>query len=235
MATFKQFGTVGDVGTAASVTARALALAAFATSCRSRPAEAPASKELMQPIVFAAPDCVRDGPSVTLLRAYTSRCGKGDACVWVDERVRNPTDRTLFVSVDGSTQFSAYVTSIRILRKAKNGVAPVWEILGEDQNYLAQVPAHADVTLRGVYLGFRSRSLESEYQNAFFDRVVVDHLQHLEWIETALPRTGDFDLAWLHTPAVDSTALSVRDREAVDIDVWCMQTIPITFESAPSP
>lgn len=209
-----------------------LALAVLAESCRPRQAEAPQWTEPKEPVLIVAPNCAAEGPSATLLRASTSRCGKGDTCVWVDERIQNPTDRTFLLPIDGETLFTADVTSLRILRSSEAGAVPVLELFGRGLNRLVQLPTHADVTLRNVYLGFRSHTVRRDYQVTFFDSVVVNHRRHLESLPIALPRTGNLDLAWLHSYGVAWDALPVHDREPVDVHARCMQTIPVVFDSA---
>ncbi len=84
-------------------------------------------------IDLGAPRCGEAGPAVEILQARRVSCGKGDTCTLLDQRIRNPEDRALWLLVDTTSDFAGYLESVRILRPWDAAAPPVWEFSG--QNY----------------------------------------------------------------------------------------------------
>ncbi len=180
-------------------------------------------------IDLGAPRCGEAGPAVEILRARRVSCGKGDTCTLLDQRIRNPEDRALWLLVDTTSDFAGYLESVSILRAWDAAAPPVWEFSGQNYHQAFRVAPGADIAVRNVeYLGPRQK-----LRVVFFDQIVLGYDRHIDWLtrEGLMPVHGDFDMQWLHGSSYDSKPLfPLEGRERVSLGKWCEQTIPVPDE-----
>ena len=181
------------------------------------------------PIELGAPKCCEAGPSVQILRAHRVRCGKGDTCTLLDQRIRNPEDRALWVLIDARREFSGYLESVRILHARYASSPPAWAFSGQNYHQALRVPPGADIIVRNV----EYRGSLREFRAVFFDRIALNHDRHIDWRtpDGVMPAHGDFGMQWLSRSDYESKELyPLEGKERVALGKWCTQTVPVTDE-----
>lgn len=203
-----------------------LAVGVVGVSCA---APQPTFEPVIVPIDLGAPRCCEKGPSVQILQAGRVRCGKGDECTRLDQRIRNPEDRALWLLVDGSSDFSGYLESVSILHERHAAGPPAWAFSGQNYHQAFRVPPGADIIVRNVeYFG-----LLTKFRAVFFDRIALNNDRHIDWLtpEGVMPARGDFDMQWLRHSEYESKPLfPLEGRERVSLGKWCEQTVPVPAE-----
>jgi hypothetical protein len=219
----------------ASATPLALSLALAACSgprvtCLPVPAPAAAFTPVVVPIEYVAPTCSDGGPSVEILRAHRFRCGKGNTCTSLDQRIRNPEDRALWLMLDSETEFSGYVESVRVVRARLGDGAPVWSFSGQNVNLAFRILPGTDVVVRNV----EYTEPLTEFRAAFVDRIALNYDQHFDWSERdgALPLRGEVDARGINGAITDYDGHDVArldGKERVSLDTWCVRTVPVVI------
>lgn len=189
----------------------------------------PTFEPVIVPVDLGAPRCCEGGPSVQILQTRRIRCGKGDECTLIDQRIRNPEDRPLWLLVDASSDFSGYLKSVSILHPRHAPGPPVWEFHGQSYHQAFRVPPGADIIVRNV----EYRGLLTKFRAVFFDSIALNYDRHIDRLTSAgvMPARGDFEMQWLRRSEYESKELfPLEGRERVSLGKWCEQTVPVSEE-----
>ena len=184
---------------------------------------------IVAPIEYVAPQCCDGGPSVEILRAQHYPCLKGDTCTTIDVRIRNATDRALWLMLDADIAFSGYVESITILRARGVTGAPVWAFYGQDWNLAFRILPGTDVVVRNVEYTYGL----TEFRAAFVDRIALNYDRHIDLVPhvgNALPLRGEVDAQGINGLMDDyerHDLFPLNGKERVSLDTWCVRTVPV--------
>lgn len=189
---------------------------------------------IISPIELDGPQCSAGEPAVEVLRAHAYRCGKGDQCAILDLHIQNPTKRALWMLIDARALFSGSLSSIHILHANHGNSPPVWEFIGDSYNQAFALPPGADLVLRNLHY---SHPLLKEFHVALFNHLILNHDRYIDSggkiTEAITPAHGDFDMSWLNgaDSRLERPLISLDGEERVSLDTWCVQTIPITYQT----
>lgn len=206
-----------------------LALCVATAGCSPPP---PAITPVIEPIEYSAPACGEHGPSVVVLRAWYTKCGKGDLCTVLDLRITNPTDRALWLMVEGDEAFSGYLESVNILRPRSGREPVMWEFYGQNYDLAYRLLPGADVVVQNVEFSLA----RTEYRAVFVDRIELNYDRHLDWRDTeaALPLHGELEAPRPggFSELRRSEPFHLDGKERVSLDTWCIETVPLHYDGS---
>jgi hypothetical protein len=207
----------------------------FAAACAERQPrpDAPSHEPIVFPIELEGPSCPSDGPAVEVLQAHRFSCGKGDTCTMLDERIRNPTDRPIWLLLDQYTVFSQSLESVTLLRSRFDGRAIVWGFDGQNYDTLFRVPSRSDVIARHLEYTRPLRQLRA----VFLDRISLSRAPDVGAMapEASIPKQGEFDAQRMNGFMGDydvRVLAQFKPRESVSVEVRCVLEAPVTIEAA---
>lgn len=125
----------------------------------------------VSPLAFDGPPCVEGGPSVQIVGHQEGSCGKHE-CLLVDQRIRNPTDRPVWLVFDASTDFSAYLDNIGLDRPYDGSPFVVWRFQGQNYHQVLRLLPGTDVIVRGIVY-FQYEYSPSLVLSAFVDSISI--------------------------------------------------------------
>jgi hypothetical protein len=185
----------------------------------------PAAEPLRLPVELAGRACGPGDPSLEVVATRPFRCGKGDTCTAVDERLRNPTAVAIWLLLDASDAFSQELDSVSLLRArlADHPPPPVWQLLGETYDDALLLPPGADLLARNLEY---HRALQRP-RAVFLDRIALADGRDLSTLapEGLVPASGEIDLSGIGGAITDYDSHDVRrfsPKQRIAIRVRCI-------------
>ena len=180
-------------------------------------------------IELAGPVCPSAGPSVAVLAARYVPCGKESTCTVLDLRLRNPTDRVLWLAPDPDRRFSRLLDSVSILRPYGAQNMAVWAFAGRSYDVAVRVPAGTDVVVHD----FDYPLLLKHFRVVFINRIATASGNDIGDLEPngLIPSRGEVDLDGFGGFIVRSTTRELfrsETRVRVSIDVRCVLDVAVT-------
>jgi hypothetical protein len=195
----------------------------------------PVPDPVIFPIELVGPPCGDAGPSVEILKARHTKCGKADSCTVLDQRIRNPANRNLWLLVDTVNEFSGYLESVTIEHERSKDSPPVWTFSGQNFHQAFNVPPGADIVVRGL----QYHRFLNQYQAVFVHRVTLNHELHIDSSDPTgvMPTRGDFDMTWVSDSRAtydSKQLLPLEGKQLVTLGVWCAKAIPVSYDEPPT-
>jgi hypothetical protein len=199
------------------------------------PAQAPAPTAephvYVEPLEFVAPPCTDAGPSVKIVSHRDGSGGHGDLSVHTDQRIRNPTDRPLWLFID-ATNFPGDLNEVYLERRWHEAPFVVWAFYAGndgDTEVAVRLAPGTDVVARSIdYVQWGNE--RRPIREAFVDRIDIDS-DEPPWPPSlgVLPTHGDLDTDGLNGFFGYELDERVRAAEVrpVSIHTVCVQTTAV--------
>jgi hypothetical protein len=163
---------------------------------------------------------------VEILGQHSLKCGKGDSCIHVDQRIRNPTDRPLWLVFDAHGDFSGYLEYVSL--EGPHGASPlvVWVFGGQNYTEALRLLPGADVVVRDIsYMQYAHQ--RRPVRSAFLDTISIAS-DRSPWprSEGFVPTVGELDLGGLKFWS-SGELVTLHPRARVSIHTVCVQTTEI--------